>query len=62
MTRETFMNGQAYKMPASGKQDCGDGHHQWHLAHCEIDDWDGYECRVCGAKFTERCTFDEDCK
>lgn len=33
--------------------------HRWHLEKCEQDNlqsnWDGYECTVCGDRFTERC-------
>ena len=52
MTREEFMREQAYRMPPAGRQVCGTC--TWRLAHCELDDWDGYECTVCGARFTER--------
>jgi len=62
MTREEFMQGRAYKEPAPDKQPCFGDRCRWKMLHCELDDWDGYECLDCGARFTERCTFDDDCK
>ena len=59
MTREDFMQGQAYRMPPEGKLPCG--RCRWKLEHCELEDWDGYVCLDCGARFTEGCSFDEDC-
>ena len=40
MTREEFMRGQEYRMPPAGKEHICAGHHDWSLAHCELDDWD----------------------
>ena len=60
MSRDEFMNGQSYKMPPKGTTVCTEC--SWRLAHCERDDWDGYECKICHAKFTERCSFEEDCR
>lgn len=58
MTRVEFMKGRPYKMPQDGKVPCP--RHNWRLIHCESDDWDGYECAGCEARFTERCSFEEE--
>lgn len=58
MTITDFMQGQEYRMPPTGRP-CP-GRCKWKLLHCDGNDWDGYECEDCKARFTERCSFDDE--